>query len=150
MRDDLQAQLVTPVQVLKRQQCRTVVGQGGQSIRRVEHEEPATPVRIARVRLRVGDLGKVRHEGPPAGGNVGTVGTGHGVAQVQQQAGRQLHVLREGTRGPQEEALGRGQPLDRLQQPGLADAGLARQQQQVTVPARTAATRRAATDAGTR
>ena len=30
------------------------------------------------------------------------------------------------------EALGRGQPLHRLQQPGLADAGLAGQQQQMT------------------
>ena len=103
-----------------------------QSRRRVEHQEPATPVRIARVHRRVGDHGEVGHQRPPSGGDVGAARPGHGVAQVQQQAGGQLHVLRKGTRGQQEEALGRGEPLDLVQQPGLADTGLTRQQQQMT------------------
>src|SRR3712207_7821269 len=54
----------------------------------------------------VGDLGEVGHEFAPAGGDLGAPGPRHGVAQVQQQAGRQLGVLREGARGPQGEAVG--------------------------------------------
>ena len=47
--DDLQAQLVAPVQVLQRQQRRPVVGQGGQPLHRIQHQEPTSSVCVARI-----------------------------------------------------------------------------------------------------
>ena len=109
------------------------LGQRGQPLDRVQDEQPAPPVRVARVggRCSVTSTRSVTQRRARGPATSGTVRPRHRVPEVQQQAGRQLDVLGEGAGGPQREALGRGQLLQRAQQPGLADAGLAGQQQQL-------------------
>ena len=134
VRDDLEAQLVAPVQVFQGEQHRSVIGHRGERVRGAQHQEPPPAVCVSRVLRRRGHVLEPRHQPLPERRDVGADGTGENVAEIEEQTRGELDVLGERTRGPQRETLRARQFLDRMQEPGLADAGLAGQQQEVAPP----------------
>ena len=130
VRDDVEAQLVAPVQVLQGQQHRAVVGEGEQPGDGVEDEQSSLAVGVAGAGRRRGKSAQVVDQGLSDADDTGVVRARHRVTQVQQQARGELDVLRERRRTPHDEAPGGGQVVERLQEAGLADPRLAGEQQQ--------------------
>ena len=130
--DDLQAQLVAPVQVLQRQQRRAAG-------RRARPAGPPTSRTSSRRRRCAspayadssGTCSRSATSCRPNADRSALLGAGQPVAEVEQQAGRELDVLGRGGRGPQREPAGRRPLAELVQQPGLADARLAGQEQQL-------------------
>ena len=123
VRDDLQAQLVAPVQVLQRQQRRARPS-ASEASRSTASRTSSRRRRWASPELGrpLGDLGQVGHQRRPALGDLGprpsATSRGRGRA-----AGRPRARRPGGTPPrPQGEPRGVGQVLQRVQQPGLPDA----------------------------
>ena len=127
MTEHVQAQLVGPVQVLENDQDRSARIGGHQQVGQVLHQHAAPVVRVAG---GSGDRPHPRRQAPPQLGQGRLAGGQQVTGQVQQQAGQRLHVIGERRRPDHGEAAGVGPPCDGAEQACLADACLARDEQQ--------------------
>ena len=127
MTEHVQAQLVGPVQVLENDQDRSARVGGHQQVGQVLHQHAAPVVRVAG---GSGDRPHPRRQAPPQLGQRRLAGGQQVTGQVQQQAGQRLHVIGERRRPDDGEAAGVGPPRDGAEQARLADACLARDEQQ--------------------
>jgi hypothetical protein len=126
--DDLEAELVGPVQVLEDHQHRPVLADAAGGVGQVLDQQPPLPVPVA---PDPGELAQPPGHGLADLGQPGLTGLPQVAGQVEQQPAGGLGVAGEGGRPDRRE-----RPAGRLvgdggQQPGLADAGLAGHQQQV-------------------
>ena len=127
MTEHVQAQLVGPVQVLENDQDRSARIGGHQQVGQVLYQHAAPVVRVAG---GIGDRPHPRRQAPPQLGQRRLAGGQQVTGQVQQQAGQRLHVIGERRRPDDGEAAGVGPPRDGAEQARLADACLARDEQQ--------------------
>ena len=124
----VQAQLVGPVQILENQQHRGPRFGRHDQVGQVLHQQAAPVVRVTGAG---GDLTYPRRQALAEAGQRRLGRRCQVAGQIQQQARERLHVTREGRPAGNGEAAGPGAPRGRAEQAGLADARLARDEQQL-------------------
>ena len=127
MTEHVQAELVGPVQVFENDQDRSAGVGGHQQVGQVLDQHAAPVVRVAG---GSGDRPHPRRQAPPQLGQRRLAGGQQVAGQVQQQARQRLHVVRERRRPDDGEAAGVRPLCDGAEQARLADACLARDEQQ--------------------
>ncbi len=128
--EDLERQVVAPVQVLQRQDGRTAGGQAGQDLGDVQDEEAAAALRIAGAGSLLLGASVLQASAEP-GPDVGQRGLPlHGARDIDEDRGRDLDIARIRAAADRAEAGGLRAPLHRAQEPGLADPGFSGQQEE--------------------
>ena len=147
-REDLEREIIGPVQVFERDQDRSGLRQRGEQVDDVEDEDATSMVGVADDRS--GSCARqsrsiVPRVGPDAGGQqplqpISSVcesrGTRETPGKIKEQAARDLRIPRERLPRGNQEARRHSASLDRPQQPCLPDPCLAGQEQQTAVTTR--------------
>ena len=124
--EDLEGQVVGPLEVLQGDHRRGLGRRPGEELGDIEHEHATAPLRVGDllVRIVLEALGEPRSQRREVGLAL------EGAGEVDEDRARHLQVARVGPAADRPETGGRRTPLDRPQQPCLAHAGFAREQQE--------------------
>ena len=127
--EDLERQIVAPVQVLQREDGRTVGGQVVQDLGDVEHEHAASSPWIAAGSLL--PCVRVLQASAESESDLGQRRLSlHGARDVDEDRGRDLDIARVRAAADHTETGGLRTPLHRAQEPGLADPGFTGKQEE--------------------